>query len=300
VLDLDDFGADEIEHVLSTADAMKEVLGRPIKQVPALRGVTVVTLFYEASTRTRVSFELAAKHLAADVVNVAASASSVTKGESLLDTAHTLRALGADILVMRHAEAGAPYVVARHVPCQVINAGDGWHAHPTQALLDLYTLRERLGTIAGRRVLILGDILHSRVARSAIWGLTRMGAEVTLCGPATLLPTGELPWPVAVSHDLDRAIVGVDAVMVLRLQRERQQAGLLPSLREYIRFYSLTTERLARAKPDALVMHPGPMNEGVEIMPDVAYGPRSVIADQVTNGVAIRMALLYLLGGGAL
>lgn len=300
VLDLDDFHAAEIEHVLRTADAMKEILGRPIKQVPALRGVTVVTLFYEASTRTRVSFELAGKRLGADVVNVAASSSSVSKGESLLDTAHTLRALGADILVMRHSEAGAPYLVARHVACHMINAGDGWHAHPTQALLDVYTLRERLGDLRGRRVVILGDILHSRVARSDVWGLRALGADVTLCGPATLLPTGELPWPVQVSHVLDEAIVGADAIMPLRLQRERQTAGLLPSLREYIRRYALTRERLALARPGAVVMHPGPMNEGVEIMPDVAYGEQSVIADQVTNGVAIRMALLYLLGGGAL
>jgi len=296
VLDLDDFSAAEIEYVLATADAMKEVLRRPIKHAPALRGVTVVTLFYEVSTRTRVSFELAAKHLGADVVNITATASSVMKGESLLDTAHTLRALGADILVMRHSEAGAPYLVAEHVACRVINAGDGWHAHPTQALLDLYTVRERLGRIAGLRVVIVGDILHSRVARSAIWGFLRLGAAVTLCGPPTLLPAGALPWPVEVSYDLDRALAGADVVMALRLQRERQRAGLLPSLAEYVRRYGLTRERLARACPDALVMHPGPMNEGVEIMPEVAYGAQSVIADQVTNGVAVRMALLYLLG----
>ena len=295
VLDLDDFSEAEIEEVLRTADTMKEILGRKIKQVPALRGTTMVTLFYEASTRTRVSFELAAKHLGADVVNVAASSSSVTKGESLLDTAHTLRALGADILVMRHSESGAPYLVAERVGCQVINAGDGWHAHPTQALLDLYTLRERLGSVAGRRVVIVGDVLHSRVARSGVWGFTRMGASVTLCGPPTLLPAGPLPWSVAVEHDLERALAGADVVMALRLQRERQQAGLLPSVREYVRLYAVTAERLARLCPNAVVMHPGPMNEGVEIMPDVAYGDRSLIADQVTNGVAIRMALLYLL-----
>jgi aspartate carbamoyltransferase catalytic subunit len=298
VLDLDDFTAAEIEQVLVTADAMKEILGRPIKHVPALRGLTMVTLFYEASTRTRVSFELAAKHLGADVVNVAASTSSVTKGESLLDTAHTLRALGADILVMRHSEAGAPYLVAQRVGCGVVNAGDGWHAHPTQALLDVYTLRERLGRIDGRRIVIVGDVLHSRVARSALWAFTTLGATVTLCGPPTLLPLGPLPWPVDISHDLDCALVDADVVMALRLQHERQQAGLLPSLREYVRLYGLTRERLARARPGAVVMHPGPMNEGIEIMPDVAYGEQSVIAEQVTNGVAIRMALLYLLGGG--
>lgn len=297
VLDLDDFTPAEITHVLDTAASMKEILARPIKQVPALRGTTVVTLFYEASTRTRVSFELAAKRLGADVVNVTASASSVVKGESLLDTADTLRALGADILVMRHSAAGAPYLVAQRVACRVINAGDGWHAHPTQALLDLYTVRERLGRVAGLRLAIVGDVLHSRVARSAVWGFTKLGARVTLCAPPTLLPTGPLPWPAEVTCDLERALAGADVVMGLRLQRERQQAALLPSEREYVRGYGLTPERLARLCPDALVLHPGPMNEGVEIMPAVAHGPRSAIADQVTNGVAIRMALLYLLGG---
>jgi aspartate carbamoyltransferase catalytic subunit len=245
-----------------------------------------------------VSFELAAKRLGAEVVNVAAAGSSVAKGESLLDTADTLRALGADILVMRHEAAGAPYLVARRIDCRVINAGDGWHAHPTQALLDLFTVRERLGGIEGLHLVIVGDVLHSRVARSAIWGFTKLGARVTLCGPPTLLPPGPLPWPgVGVSHDLDTALDGADVVMGLRLQRERQQAGLLPSVREYVRAYGLSAERLARCCPEALVLHPGPMNEGVEIMPEVAHGPRSAIAEQVTNGVATRMALLYLLGG---
>lgn len=297
VLDLDDFSPAEIVHVLDTAASMKEILARPIKQVPALRGTTVVTLFYEASTRTRVSFELAAKRLGADVVNVTASASSVVKGESLLDTADTLRALGADILVMRHGAAGAPYLVAQRIGCRVINAGDGWHAHPSQALLDLYTVREHLGHLAGLRVSIVGDVLHSRVARSAVWGFTKLGARVTLCGPPTLLPPEPLPWPAEVTHDLEQALAGADVVMGLRLQRERQQAGLLPSEREYVRRYGLTAERLTRLCPDALVLHPGPMNEGVEIMPEVAHGPRSAIAEQVTNGVAVRMALLYLLGG---
>ena len=304
VLDLDDFGADEITQVLDTADAMKEVLSRPIRRVPTLRGKTVVNLFYEASTRTRVSFELAAKNLSADVVNVTATGSAVEKGESLVDTIRTLQALGADFLVMRHGQAGAPYLVARNVASSVINAGDGAHAHPTQALLDLYTIRERLGRLAGLSVVIVGDILHSRVARSNVWGFAAVGARVTLCGPQTMLPFlggngAATAYPdVAVETDCDRAIAGADVVMVLRLQRERQQGGLLPSLREYARLYQLTAPRLAAAGPRVLVMHPGPMNEGIEIAPDVAHGAQSVIEDQVTNGVAVRMALLYLLAGG--
>ncbi|MGQ9674795.1 MAG: aspartate carbamoyltransferase catalytic subunit [Chloroflexota bacterium] len=304
VLDLDDFTVDEIEQVLKTTDAMKEVLARPIRKVPSLRGKTVVNLFYEASTRTRVSFELAAKNLSADVVNIATSSSSVVKGESLIDTIRTLQALGGDMIVIRHPCAGAPHLVAQHLDGSVLNAGDGWHAHPTQALLDMYTIRERLGRVAGLSVVIVGDILHSRVARSNIWGLTKMGAEVTLCGPTTLLPvlddplgTGAFP-RVHVETDLDKAIVGADVVMALRIQKERQQSGLLPSLREYIQRYQLNAERLRRAAPGALVMHPGPMNEGVEISHDVAYCPQSVIEPQVTNGVAVRMALLYLLADG--
>ncbi len=304
VLDLDDFTAGEIEAVLQNTAAMKEILRRPVGKVPALRGKTVVNVFYEASTRTRVSFELAAKNLGADVVSVAASTSSVTKGESLLDTVRTLRALGADLVVIRHSEAGAPYLVARHVDAHVINAGDGWHAHPTQALLDLFTIRERLGRIAGLKIVILGDILHSRVARSNAWGLARMGARVVFCGPPTLMPpgTGERyggsPWQVEVELDPAVALDGADVVMALRLQRERQTGGLLPSLREYSRVYGLNRDRLALAKPGALIMHPGPMNEGVEIEPDVAHSLESAIEQQVTNGVAVRMALLYLLFGG--
>ena len=302
VLDLDDFTREEIELVLETADAMKEVLSRPIRRVPALRGKTVVNLFYEASTRTRVSFELAAKNLSADVVNIAASSSSVVKGESLVDTVRTLQALGGDMVVVRHSQAGAPYLIAQHIRGSVLNAGDGWHAHPTQALLDLYTVRERRGRIEGLSVVIVGDILHSRVARSNIWGFTTMGAQVTLCGPATLMPVlgqdgAHLPG-LRVEDTLDRAIEGADVVMALRLQRERQQGGLLPSIREYAEVYQLNAARLAKARPGALVMHPGPMNEGVEIAPEVAYGAQSVIEEQVTNGVAIRMALLYLLAGG--
>lgn len=304
VLDLDDFTVDEIEQVLKTTDAMKEVLSRPIKKVPSLRGKTVVNLFYEASTRTRVSFELAAKNLSADVVNIATSSSSVAKGESLVDTIRTLQALGGDMVVMRHPCAGAPYLVAQHLDGSVLNGGDGWHAHPTQALLDMYTIRERLGQVAGLSVVIVGDILHSRVARSNIWGLTKMGAEVTLCGPTTLLPALDDPqstsgFPkVRVETDLNKAIVGADVVMALRIQKERQKSGLLPSLREYIQRYQLNTERLRLAKPGALVMHPGPMNEGVEISHDAAYCAQSVIESQVTNGVAVRMALLYLLADG--
>jgi len=301
VFDLDDFTASEIEDVLDTAAVMKSVLARPIKKVPTLRGKTVVTLFYEASTRTRVGFEVAAKALGADTIGVNASTSSVTKGESLIDTIRTLQALGADFVVMRHPQAGAPYVVAEEVSASVINAGDGWHAHPTQALLDLFTIRERLGHIAGVRVAIVGDVRHSRVVRSNLWGLTHMGAEVVLCGPPTLLPRAsfpeDLPWPVRIEYRLERALEGADVVMALRLQTERQGGGLLPSVREYVRLYGLTEERLAWARPGALVMHPGPMNEGVEIDPRVARGAQSVIETQVSNGVAVRMALLYLLSG---
>ncbi len=310
ILDLDDFSREEIKAVFQLTEAMKEVLSREIRKVPTLRGKTVATLFYEASTRTRVSFELAAKALSSDVVNLSASGSSIDKGESLLDTVRTLRALGADVIVMRHHQAGAPYLVARHVTASVINAGDGWHAHPTQALLDLYTIRDKLGQIEGLKVAMIGDILHSRVARSNIWGLTTMGAEVVVCGPPTLIPSAwrsgaafEGGWgqplpPVTIDYDLDHALEGADVAMALRLQQERQQGGLLPSLREYIQLYQLNEERLTRAKPHVLVMHPGPMNEGIEITPEVAHGARSVIEEQVTNGVAVRMALLYALARG--
>ena len=301
VLDLDDFSVQEIESILQTATVMKDVLQRPIKKVPTLRGKTLVTLFYEASTRTRVGFEVAAKAMGADTVSVAASTSSVTKGESLIDTIRTLQALGADFVVMRHHQAGAPYVVADEVKASVINAGDGWHAHPTQALLDLYTIRERLGRIAGLRVAIVGDILHSRVARSNLWGLTLMGANVVLCGPPTMLPAPSfsegLPWSFERTYRLEEALDGADVIMLLRMQLERQTGGLFPSIREYIKTYALTEERLARAKPGAVVMHPGPMNEGVEIDPRVARSVQSVIETQVTNGVAVRMALLYHLSG---
>jgi aspartate carbamoyltransferase catalytic subunit len=302
ILNLDDFTEDEIELILHIADSMKEVLARPIKKVPALRGKTIVTLFYENSTRTRLSFELAAKSLSADVSNLTASSSSVTKGESLIDTFLTLESLGADIVIMRHPLSGAPNLAAQHTKAAVINAGDGWNAHPTQALLDMYTMRSHKGNLKGLKVVIIGDVKHSRVARSNIWGLTTMGAEVTLCGPQTLLPVGlDNPEPVfprvKVESDIEKAIEGSDVVMVLRLQLERMQRGLLPSMREYIQLFQLNESRLALAKPDAMVMHPGPMNEGLEISSAVAHGAQSVINEQVTNGVAIRMALLYLLAG---
>jgi aspartate carbamoyltransferase catalytic subunit len=306
LLDVDDLTRDEISQLMQTAEAMKEVLGRDVPRVPVLRGRTIITLFYEASTRTRASFELAGKALGADVINVAASGSSIEKGESLIDTVRTLQAVGADVLVMRHPSSGAPYLVARNVNASVVNGGDGWHAHPTQALLDLFTMRQHLGEMRGRKVVIVGDIAHSRVARSNIWLLSAAGAEVTVCAPPTLLPAGmrrgERPGedplrmpPVNVETDLDAAIEGADVVMALRLQKERMQHGLLPSLREYSTLYQVTEQRLARAATGALVMHPGPINEGVEISPAVASSLQSVIEEQVANGVAVRMAVLYLL-----
>jgi aspartate carbamoyltransferase catalytic subunit len=297
ILDIDDFSREEIEFVFTTTQAMKGVLSRPIKRVPALRGKTLITLFYEPSTRTRLSFELAAKNLGADAASLSAPASSVTKGESLIDTVSTLEALGADIIVMRHPQSGAPAIAAKYVRASIINAGDGWHAHPTQALLDLYTIREHKSTLKGLKAVIIGDILHSRVARSNIWGLTRMGIEVTLCGPPTLLPDEMGEAAVNIEHNIERALDGADVVMTLRLQKERQQGGLLPSIREYVQLYQLNEERLVLAKPDAIVLHPGPVNEEIEIAPAIVRGPQSVINEQVANGVAVRMALLYILAG---
>ena len=303
ILDLDDFGTDEIETVLQNADVMQEVLRRNIRKVPTLRGKTIVTLFYEPSTRTRASFEQAGKILSADVINVSSSGSSVDKGESLHNTALTLQAMNADIIVVRHPHSGAPHFMARHLSSCVINAGDGAHAHPTQALLDIYTIRSRLGRVEGLKVVIVGDLLHSRVARSNLWGLTRMGANVVLCGPPTLIPAdfqnghlstdGHAFGSVEVETNVERALDGADAVMALRLQMERQRSGYFPTVREYSKMYSITAQRLRLAKPHALVMHPGPMNEGVEIDPEVAHGARSVIEEQVANGVAVRMAVLY-------
>jgi len=304
VLDLDDFSADEIEVVLETTAAMKEVLARDVPRAPALRGTTIVTLFYEASTRTRASFELAGKVLGADVINLTSSGSSVEKGESLIDTVRTLQAIGAQVLVMRHSMSGAPYLAAEHTDAKVINAGDGWHAHPTQGLLDLYTLRSRVGDLRGRRVVIVGDVAHSRVARSDIWGLSKLGAEIVVCAPPTLLPAelgkpredGGLP-DVMVETDFDKAVRGADAVMTLRLQHERMAGGLLPSLREYSRLYQVNEARMAKANPGAPVLHPGPMNEGIEISAALAHSAASMIEEQVQNGVAVRMALLYLMRG---
>jgi aspartate carbamoyltransferase catalytic subunit len=307
LLDVDALTRADIEMVMRTTDEMRDVLSRPIPKVPALRGLSVTILFYEASTRTRVSFEVAAKNLSADVVNIAAASSSVSKGESLIDTIRTIEALGADMLVMRHPVSGAPYLAAEVFGGAVLNGGDGWHAHPSQALLDLYTLRSRLpgGSLEGRKVVILGDVLHSRVARSNIWTLTAMGADLWLCGPATLLrgldgwaTRGAAGRRFTVTSDLPAALRDADVVMALRIQKERMASGLLPSLREYAARYGLTRDRLAAARPEVIVMHPGPMNEGVEIAADVAVDPRSVITTQVTNGVAVRMALLYLLAGG--
>ncbi len=304
LLDLDEFGRDDIGLILDTGVTMAEILSRQIPRVPTLRGTTIANLFYEASTRTRISFELAARSLGADVVNVTASGSSIEKGESLVDTLRTVQALGADIVVIRHRDAGAPYLAAATVDCPVINAGDGWHAHPSQALLDLYTVRSRLGRLEGLKLVVVGDILHSRVARSNIWGFARMGAHIVLCGPPQLLPNEITQVPgtdrrVTIEPDLDIAVEGADVIMALRIQQERMDGIHLPDLREYARLYSISEARLARAHPDALVMHPGPMNQGVEISAAIAYGDASVIEEQVTNGVAIRMAGIYLLAGGS-
>jgi len=305
VLDLDDFTREEIELTLEITDAMSEILTREVKKVPTLRGKTIINLFYEPSTRTRSSFDLAAKNLSADTISLDASRSSIAKGESLIDSLRTLRALGADVVVMRHSQSGAPYLAAQHVNTSIINAGDGWHAHPSQALLDLYTIRRHLGKLADLKVVLIGDIKHSRVAHSNIWGMTTMGAKVTLCAPQTLLPYGLADFTnqchipnISIEPRIEVAIKEADVVMPLRLQLERQQSGLLPTLREYIHLYQLNEKRLSLAKPNALVMHPGPVNEGIEISLEVAHGAQSVIEEQVTNGIAIRMALFYLVAGG--
>ncbi|MGH7631322.1 MAG: aspartate carbamoyltransferase catalytic subunit [Gemmatimonadales bacterium] len=295
---LEYLNADQIRLILDTAEPFKEVSERQIKKVPALRGKTIVNLFFEASTRTRISFEFAEKRLSADTVNVAASGSSVSKGETLVDTARNLEAMRIDMVVIRHAASGAAQFLGQRIRSNVINAGDGKHEHPTQALLDMLTLRDRFGRLAGLKVAICGDVLHSRVARSNIWGLTKLGAEVGVCGPQTLLPRNVHELGVTVLPRIEDAIQWADALNILRLQLERMQAGFIPSLREYNRVFGVTRDRLARAPKDLVVMHPGPMNRGVEIDSDVADGPHSVILPQVTNGIAVRMAALYLLAGG--
>jgi aspartate carbamoyltransferase catalytic subunit len=289
----------EILTILDTAEALREILERPIKKVPALRGKTVVNLFYEASTRTRSSFEIAERVLSADSLSIAAASSSVTKGETLLDTARNLEAMNPDMVIMRHASSGAPQLVARHCRFSVVNAGDGAHEHPTQALLDALTIRQKKGRLAGLRVAIVGDILHSRVARSNLWLLSKLGAKAIVAGPPTLVPPG-LEALAEVSYSVDQAVEGADVIMMLRIQLERMTGAFLPTTREYHRRFGLTEERVRRAAKGVLVMHPGPMNRGVEIASEVADGPYSVILDQVTNGVAVRMAVLYLLlGAGA-
>ena len=297
LLGLRELTAEEIQFVLETADAFKQVGTREIKKVPALRGKTLVNFFVEPSTRTRTSFELAAHRLSADVINISASSSSLTKGETLLDTARNLEALHADILVLRHSSAGAPQFLARQLRASVINAGDGAHEHPTQALLDLYTIRERHGAIAGLHVVIIGDILFSRVARSNIFGLTKLGARVTLVGPGTLVPREFEKLGVTVSHHIDEVLPTADVVNLLRIQHERQRKEYFPGLGEYIRLFGLNKAREKLLKPSCIIMHPGPINRGVEIDSELADGPRSVILDQVTNGLAVRMAVLYLCGG---
>jgi len=298
LLGIDDLGAEGISEVLRLADSFLEVTRRDIPKIPALRGKTVVSMFYEDSTRTRLSFETAAKRLSADTMTFSAGSSSLRKGESLLDTVRTVEAMGIDAIVVRHKSSGVPQRIAGWIDASIINAGDGWHEHPTQALLDAFTLRRHRGdSFAGMKVAIVGDIKHSRVARSNVKALSALGAEVTLVGPPTLMPPDLEGWPVTVSYDLDEVLPAADVLYVLRIQRERQQEALFPSLREYAARYGITTERMARLPSDALVMHPGPTNRGVEIDALVADDPRSVINEQVANGVAVRMAVLYMLLG---
>ncbi len=298
LLGLEGMGAQEIIRVLDTAAQMKEVFARPIKKVPALRGKTVINLFFEPSTRTRTSFEIAAKRLSADAVNFTASVSSTTKGETLLDTAKNLEAMAPDVVVVRHPAAGAPLFLSRRLACSVVNAGDGSHEHPTQGLLDLFTVREAKGGLAGLKVAVIGDITHSRVARSDIHGFTAMGARVFVSGPPTMVPPGMEALGAVPCPRIEEALEGADVVVMLRIQLERKSGALLPTLRDYSRFFGLSPARLEMAKDDAVVLHPGPINRGVEIESEVADGERSVILGQVRNGVAVRMAVLYLLGGG--
>src|SRR5579862_904889 len=298
LLSMQELSADEITAVLDTSAAFKQVGSRQIKKVPALRGKTLVNFFVEPSTRTRISFELAAFRLSADVVNISPTTSSLTKGETLKDTARNLQALHADIIVLRHQSAGAAQFLAERLQSSIVNAGDGAHEHPTQALLDVFTIRERKGRIAGLHIVIIGDILFSRVARSNIWALLKLGARVTLAGPSTLVPRAFAEMGVAVSHSIDDILPAADVVNLLRIQHERQQKQFFPSLGEYVHLFGLTRKRAELLKPDCLIMHPGPINRGIEIDSEIADSPRSVILDQVTNGLAVRMAVLYLCAGG--
>ena len=297
ILGINELSREDIVTILDTAESFKEINTRDIKKVPTLRGKTIINLFFENSTRTRMSFEIAGKRLSADTVNISASASSVSKGETLEDTARNIEAMHPDIIVMRHSASGAPHYLAERLDCSVVNAGDGAHEHPSQALLDLFTIREHKGKIEGLKVAIVGDITHSRVVRSNLYALSKMGAEVRLCGPGTMIPPGIEKLGATVYTDMNEAIKDADVVMMLRIQMERQGKSLIPSVREYAKFYGLNTSNITLAKPDALVMHPGPINRGVELSSYVADGPQNVILNQVENGVAVRMALLYLVSG---
>ncbi len=298
LLGIEDLEIEEINLILETAESFKEISTRAIKKVPTMRGKTVVNLFFEPSTRTRTSFEIAAKRLSADTVSFTASSSSLSKGETLIDTARNIEAMNPDIIVIRHFAGGAPYLLTKYVDSSIINAGDGAHEHPSQALLDMLTVKEKKGKLEGLKLAIIGDISHSRVARSNIFGFTKMGAEVRVAGPATLIPVGIEKMGVKVFYRIEKAIEEVDVIMMLRIQLERQKGQFFPTLREYSRFFGLDVKKLKLAKEDVTIMHPGPINRGIEISPEVADGPYSVILDQVTNGVAVRMALLYLLAGG--
>ncbi len=299
ILGIEDLTKDEIELILKTAESFKEVSEREIKKVPTLRGRTIINLFYEASTRTRTSFEIAAKRMSADAINISASSSSVVKGETLRDTAKNLEAMNPDCIVLRHSSSGAPHILSRLVKCPVINAGDGTHEHPSQALLDMLTVKEKLGNIEGLKIAIIGDILHSRVARSNIYGWTKLGAEVAVAGLPTMMPYGIENMGCKVFYNIEDAIRDADVIMMLRIQLERQKAGLFPSVREYSRLFGLDARKLEKAKKDVVILHPGPINRGIEISSDVADGPYSLVLDQVKNGVAVRMALFYLLLGGS-
>lgn len=298
LISLDDLSVEEMQEIFTNAKAMQEIIGRETKKVPTLRGRAVINLFYENSTRTRSSFEIAGKYMGADVINISAGSSSVAKGETLRDTAKTIDRMGADVIIMRHPASGAHHILAQAAQARVINAGDGTHQHPTQALLDIFTMLEHKGSLEGKKIAIIGDILHSRVARSNIWGLQVLGADVWLCGPPTLMPAQVEKLGAQVTWQLEEALKDADVIMMLRIQLERQKKGLFPSVREYAKYYGLNKHKLGLAKEDVLVMHPGPMNRGIEITAEVAESHQSVIEEQVTNGVAIRMALLYAMGGG--